>query len=251
MIAVSGVGFAGAANGWPGGRDRIRSPPQPHPGGGEPRIREQRLDRRFTRHRGLGGDDRDPDPRLPFLYRRASRARSRAEQLARENGALASTDALHQARQSPGADRRSRRGALRRTIRARELVVALFDLDGFKQYNDTFGHPAGDVAARPARRAPAAARSPVPARRTGWAATSSAFSRRLRPSDADSLVEAAADALTETGEGFQIDCSFGLALLPARRPPPRRRCSWRIGACTRTRPVAPRPAARAPTSCSR
>ena len=27
----------------------------------------------------------------------------------------------------------------------RELMLALFDLDGFKQYNDTFGHAAGDA----------------------------------------------------------------------------------------------------------
>ena len=60
------------------------------------------------------------------------------------------------------------------------LVLALFDLNGFKQYNDAFGHPAGDaLLARLGRSAAARGRrEPAAATPTASAATSSASSRR-------------------------------------------------------------------------
>ena len=146
-----------------------------------------------------------------FLFRRANRARSRAEQLAREKGALARTDALTNL-----GNRRALVDDLAREPfgdgRA-ELAVAIFDLDGFKQYNDTFGHPAGDsLLARLGGRLSDAVADSGRAYRIGG--DEFCVLAPLPSEDIDSLVKEAAVALRETGEGFQIDCSFGFAFLP-------------------------------------
>jgi hypothetical protein len=86
-----------------------------------------------------------------FLYRRAVGARLTAERLVAENARLlagsrveALTDALTALpnRRSLTQDLDDAVGLARG---GREHVLAMFDLDGFKQYNDTFGHPAGDA----------------------------------------------------------------------------------------------------------
>ncbi len=92
-------------------------------------------------------------------------------------------------------------------------VLALFDLDGFKQYNDAFGHPAGDVllARLGARLGEAVARGGEAYRMGG-----DEFCALLRiPHRADPAlaVQVAARALSERGEGFAVSSSFGSVAL--------------------------------------
>jgi diguanylate cyclase (GGDEF)-like protein len=93
------------------------------------------------------------------------------------------------------------------------LVLILFDLDGFKSYNDTFGHLAGDaVLARLGGKLAAAVASHGTAYRLGG----DEFCVLLAAQSAElhTVVAAAAGALEERGENFAVGASYGAVLMP-------------------------------------
>jgi len=93
------------------------------------------------------------------------------------------------------------------------LVLALFDLDGFKLYNDTFGHPAGDaLLVRLADNLSGYLEGRGEAYRMGG----DEFCALFEPGDqvSEPIVAGAAEALSELGEGFTITCSYGSIHLP-------------------------------------
>ena len=92
-------------------------------------------------------------------------------------------------------------------------VLALYDLDGFKLYNDSFGHGAGDALLA---RLGAALRAAVGDRGRAYRMGGDEFCVLVEAPDGtlDPLISEAAFALTERGDGFTVGCSFGSILLP-------------------------------------
>jgi two-component system cell cycle response regulator len=103
--------------------------------------------------------------------------------------------------------------ALERATASDPWLLFLYDLNGFKLYNDTFGHPAGDALLERLGRKLAAVAEPYGrAYRMGG----DEFCALLLPGESpvESLAAASAVALVESGVGFDISAASGLAVLP-------------------------------------
>ena len=93
-------------------------------------------------------------------------------------------------------------------------LLLLFDLDGFKHYNDSYGHPAGDALLRQlGTRLAAATEGGGLAYRMGGDefCVLAPWPAERAP---DALTESARAALCSTGDGFDIGASCGYARIP-------------------------------------
>jgi two-component system cell cycle response regulator len=96
-------------------------------------------------------------------------------------------------------------------------TLALFDLDGFKQYNDAFGHAAGDsLLRRLAGDLAIAVEGSGRAYRLGGDEFCILLDRYV--SATDPILEAALLALFEPADPYAVDASYGLVVLPEDAP---------------------------------
>jgi diguanylate cyclase (GGDEF)-like protein len=103
---------------------------------------------------------------------------------------------------------------LRRASDDEPLALVLYDLDGFKHYNDNFGHPAGDaLLQRLGNRLSNCLDDHGRAFRMGGDEFCALID--LAGVDLPVALGATAAALSEVGEGFQIGCSYGTVVIPA------------------------------------
>ncbi|MDX6657238.1 MAG: hypothetical protein QOH62_2031 [Solirubrobacteraceae bacterium] len=91
----------------------------------------------------------------------------------------------------------------------RPMLVAIFDLDGFKHYNDSFGHAAGDSLL--IRLSAALEEATRAAGGLAYRMGGDEFCALL-PDGTD--LAAISPALREDGSGFTVDCSHGCARVP-------------------------------------
>jgi two-component system cell cycle response regulator len=99
------------------------------------------------------------------------------------------------------------------------MLLMIFDLDGFKGYNDTFGHPAGDaLLARLGAKLAGVQGADGAAYRLGG--DEFCLVTPVRDGGMELVIDRALDALSERGEGFDVGSSFGAVLLPEEAADP-------------------------------
>lgn len=87
-------------------------------------------------------------------------------------------------------------------------LLVMFDLDHFKSYNDTFGHPAGDALLI---RLAGKLKARLGARGEAFRMGGDEFCALITEPgpDRELIAERAAAALTDAGEGYVVGCSYG------------------------------------------
>lgn len=129
----------------------------------------------------------------------------------RELEAFANTDGL-----TGLGNRRKLFADLERRVKAATddapIVLALFDLNGFKNYNDSFGHPAGDALLR--RLGLALAEASVPFDGFAYRPGGDEFCVIASAERQLEVESAASMALSEHGDGFVVSAAFGSVVIP-------------------------------------
>ena len=93
-------------------------------------------------------------------------------------------------------------------------LVALFDLDGFKSYNDAFGHPAGDALLRRLAQNLAEAADPFGRAYRMGGDEFCVLADARAAAEVSAILDTATKALEEEGEGFRITAASGAISLP-------------------------------------
>ena len=144
----------------------------------------------------------------------------------RENGRLL-RDAVHDSVTDPVTGLGNRRRLVTELAQAAEVatvespwVLVIFDLDGFKGYNDAFGHPAGDqlLGRLGSKLADIDGGAGVAGYRLGG--DEFCLLAPIAGVDVERLIHQATFALSEKGVGFDVGCSFGAVHLPEEADDP-------------------------------
>ena len=103
------------------------------------------------------------------------------------------------------------RGRSRPAGRYARQTLGLYDLDGFKRYNDAYGHPAGDALLQ---RLSSELADVVAGHGQAYRLGGDEFCLLLDADGSDAVLRAAAAALEARGDGFDVTASYGRVALP-------------------------------------